>query len=452
VSQLARQDGIPELTTAFGGAANGETTMNGYSPGRSTPDRRRTRASAARVISSAEGTKGQWSTARPARTALIRSIGVIRIPILQQPPAKSTESRTRATPHPRNPGTAQPRNAGTPGGRALRTGNGRIYAGDKKEVAVKGMSPRGRSLGLSRLRGVGRFCRAAPVLLLLGLNPIYGERPEEVSFRWMGPDGNPLPFDRIEELEAFLESAKIVEIGKIPVGITRPRKFLLERDGVRMHAIFRNVDDFKPIWRSPTGTKLDFHDSCMHEFVGYRLSRLLGVDHIPPVVVRTLQSEDFSRPSDFRKVEGAKRGTLQAWVEGAMTELDRQKRKIAPPDPRRWSSQMALMYLFDNLVCNEDRNLGNILIGPDWKVWFIDLTRAFRPNSSLPAPEKITRCDRELWKRLREISAEELRSEVGPHVRGRVVEGLVRRHELVKERIEELIAERGEEVVLVGWE
>ena len=41
---------------------------------------------------------------------------------------------------------------------------------------------------------------------------------------------------------------------------------------------------------------------------------------------------------------------------------------------------------------------------------------------------------------------------MGPHVRGRVVEGLIRRHELVKERIEELIAERGEELVLVDWE
>ena len=38
----------------------------------------------------------------------------------------------------------------------------------------------------------------------------------------------------------------------------------------------------------------------------------------------------------------------------------------------------AALRLFDQLIANTDRNLGNLLIGNDWTIWAIDHTRAFR--------------------------------------------------------------------------
>lgn len=291
--------------------------------------------------------------------------------------------------------------------------------------------------------------RALPILVLFSWLPAQGPTPEPDGFRWPGPDGQPLPFNSVVDLEDFLQTAKIVEFKRTQSGITRPRKVTLERDGVRMHAIFRNIDDFKPMWKGPQGTKFDFHDSCVHEFVGYRLTRLLEWNHLPPVVLRNLGADDFSPPSLIGKFDGVRKGSLQAWVEGAMTEVDRSKRNLLPPDVVRWSREMSLMHLFDNLVYNEDRNQTNILIGSDWTIWYIDLTRAFRPASHLPTPEKITKCDRRLWQRIQELKAEDFERELGPWIRGRVLTGLIRRHQLLRERIEQLIAERGEASVLV---
>ena len=39
---------------------------------------------------------------------------------------------------------------------------------------------------------------------------------------------------------------------------------------------------------------------------------------------------------------------------------------------------MSLVRVFDQLIGNIDRNVGNLLITSDWRIWAIDHTRAFR--------------------------------------------------------------------------
>ena len=39
---------------------------------------------------------------------------------------------------------------------------------------------------------------------------------------------------------------------------------------------------------------------------------------------------------------------------------------------------MQLVRLFDQLIYNIDRNIGNLMITNDWRIWAIDHTRAFR--------------------------------------------------------------------------
>ena len=46
----------------------------------------------------------------------------------------------------------------------------------------------------------------------------------------------------------------IVSMEKIPVGVTRPRRALLDRDGLRAHAVFKHVVEEKKMVRDPTAT------------------------------------------------------------------------------------------------------------------------------------------------------------------------------------------------------
>ena len=64
-----------------------------------------------------------------------------------------------------------------------------------------------------------------------------------------------------------------------------------------------------------------------------------------------------------------------------MTERTRLEEKREPPVEQQWKKQLQMMNVFDALVYNTDRNRGNMLITPDWKLWMIDHTRAFRRHA-----------------------------------------------------------------------
>jgi hypothetical protein len=55
--------------------------------------------------------------------------------------------------------------------------------------------------------------------------------------KWIGPDGEPLQLTSHEQVCDFLRTAAVVSSAEIPTGISKPRKLLLEEDGVRLHAI-----------------------------------------------------------------------------------------------------------------------------------------------------------------------------------------------------------------------
>lgn len=272
---------------------------------------------------------------------------------------------------------------------------------------------------------------SAPVLLGQDVGNAT-ETPTE-SWRWLGKDGKPLPFTTPEELERFLETAEVVAVEGIPVGVTKPKKITLEKDGVRMHAVFRYLDIFKRKWKTARGVKVNFRDSCMFEVGAYRLSRLLGMRNVPPTVVR--------------EVEG-KKGSVQAWVTDAMTEQSRREKELEAPNPMLWMYQYQVMWLFDNLIYNDDRNKGNILIDKDWKVWLIDATRGFRPVSELRNPSTIRFCEKTIWQNLRMLDDDTLKECLDPFLGSFELGSLLKRRRMLIEHIEKLIEERGESTVL----
>lgn len=253
--------------------------------------------------------------------------------------------------------------------------------------------------------------------------------------QWLDADGKPMSFGSHEEIVEFLETAKVVSQKRIDEGVHGIDKVFLEKDGIRMHAAFRDVRINKRRFGKGRGTMPpNFRDDSIFEVAAYRLSRLLGLDNVPPAVKRTINRRE---------------GTLQLWVENAMTELTRQKGKIQPPKPmRKWVNQVQVMHVFDNLIYNQDRNLGNILIDSNWKLWMIDHTQAFRRHPQLLNPAKILYCERTLWENLQKLDEDMLTRELTGILGRYEISTLLERRDALVEHIQGLIDQREEEVVL----
>ena len=190
----------------------------------------------------------------------------------------------------------------------------------------------------------------------------------------------------------FLLTARVVKAHSVSKGITGPRRLTLT-DGVLTHdAAFSAVEEQLPIMRFADGrAELNFVDSYRYTLAAYAVAGLVGLDTMMPVTV----------PRTWDRQPGA----LAWWLDVKMDEGDRLKRKIPPPDPDAWARQMHRMHVFTALVNDTDRNVGNILIDADWKIWMIDFTRAFRRSHELLPNLGLTRIDAHLLAHLRTLTA-----------------------------------------------
>jgi hypothetical protein len=237
-----------------------------------------------------------------------------------------------------------------------------------------------------------------------------------------------------QEIEAFMRTAKVTRFRELSTGITRPLRMTLS-DGAFTHdAVFQAIDEKKAMFVPAKGQpEINFVDSWRYNVAAYRVAALLGLDRMMPVTV------DYR----FR----GKTGALSWWMESLMDERRRLKEKVQPPDVLAWNREMYRMRLFSSLVRDTDRNLGNVLVSPTWGVIMLDFTRAFRLHPEIEAKE-IHQCDRELWSRLRQLSAAALDSATGDYLTSYEKEAVLKRRDLLVAHIEELIVKRGEEHVL----
>lgn len=354
---------------------------------------------------------------------------------------------------PRPPSDVQPRFAGRvflidtgmleghyPGGRpsALELTGDRITAiyEDKRVVLVdEPVEAVASTVSTSHVASTSRQADADPATP----RPEVASSPTEGEGPWLGPDGSVLPFSSGDEVQEYLETAKVLSWTNISVGITRPKKLLLENDGVRAHAVFRYEHSTDRALRLSDGTfHMFFRDSYRGEPAAFELARLLRLDTVPPATNRTI-----------RRLGS---GSVQLWIENAMREHDRRTREIELPDRAHFFRQMYNMFVFDNLVHNIDRNLGNILIGPDWKLWYIDCTRCFAASRDLFKPDRVRKIERRFWKALQALDWDEVRERLRPYLSRFEIRALRIRHgklvELLRKRIDEL----GEEAVLFSFD
>jgi hypothetical protein len=250
----------------------------------------------------------------------------------------------------------------------------------------------------------------------------------------MGPEGEPLPFASDEEVLDFLEKARVVKKKELPFGTNKPWKMLLEKDGIQANAIFRTVDIQRRRAKVSGVTYVEFHDRALYECAAYRVARLLGIDRIPPCVRRTFDRVD---------------GTLQLWVEDAVTEHERRESGQALPEAGLEMARVRqTLRLFDLLVANIDRNLGNLLIDSQGRMWFIDHTRTFGVATKVEGLSKLVWCDQDVWKALQALDKKALSRELNGLVDGRRILALLERRDQLVEHFEQRIGEIGEETVL----
>lgn len=236
------------------------------------------------------------------------------------------------------------------------------------------------------------------------------------------------------EMEEFLMRAKVVQRRSLSMGTTNSQRATLDDGRLTHDAHIQTVDVQKATFQTATKTEFNFRDSYKFNLAAYELDKLLEL-HMVPVSVE-------------RKV-GGDVAAVTWWVDDVlMTELDRFKKKMEPPDLKSWNPQMYVCRVFDQLIYNTDRNLGNLVITKDWKVWMIDHTRAFRTFKDLPNPENLVRCDRKLLAKLRGLRKDVLAKGLERHLTSLQIDALLARRDKIVSLFDRQIATKGEAEVL----
>jgi hypothetical protein len=238
-----------------------------------------------------------------------------------------------------------------------------------------------------------------------------------------------------EQIEHFLLTAKVINSRHSKKGITDTWRLTLSDGPVTHDASFQVIDEHKTEMTMADGRReLLFVDSYKYNIAAYRLAELLGLDDIVPTYVE-------------RKWEG-QTGSLSWWLAVQMDEAERIKRKIPPPDDDAWNKQMYKIRVLDELVYDTDPNLTNVLISPDWKIYRIDFTRAFRLAKNLRGPKNLVRCDRTLFNKLKALDKNELATRTKGYLTKDEVGAVMARRDKIVTYFQKLIADSSENDVL----
>ena len=176
------------------------------------------------------------------------------------------------------------------------------------------------------------------------------------------------PFNMSDQaVENFLLNAKITGKKTTKEGRTKPFKITLEQDGIIIHGIFKYKDSKPNAHKGRWSSSKNNADRYQYEVAAYKLDRMLNIGLVPVTVTR--------------EIDG-KKGILQVWIEGLITELIMVEDNIPYKGACDLKAQVNMMDTFDYLIANRDRNQTNVMFSKDdWQIWFIDHSRSFSASS-----------------------------------------------------------------------
>jgi hypothetical protein len=228
------------------------------------------------------------------------------------------------------------------------------------------------------------------------------------------------------DMERFLSKAKILRTQGTGKGVTDSLRATLSDGKLTHDAHIQIIDESRREFRGTQGVEFDFRDSWMFNLAAYKLDRLIGLHMVPVSVARSHRSN---------------RGAVTWWIDNVLMDEGTRVKKNATPPPDKalyWSEQLQMMRLFDQLIYNTDRNMGNMLIGEDWRLWAIDHTRAFRKHTTLRSPTQVVRCDRSVFERLKALDSAVLSRELGKYLDGSQIRSILARRDAIMEKLESL--------------
>jgi hypothetical protein len=232
--------------------------------------------------------------------------------------------------------------------------------------------------------------------------------------------GSKVWIDRHAEFEAYLRAAQVMGEEDTPIGVTKPRRLLLQPGGLASAVVWSNVH----------GRHMGYWDSYRADIAAYEMDKLLGLNMVPPIVEKRHKGES---------------GRASMWVEN--TRMWKISEPITAPDQHAWNLQIIRMKMFDNLIGNTDRNQGNLLVDPAYNLILIDHTRAFTAGRKLL--HAFSRVDRELWERIEALTPARVDEAIGKWVMKGQRADVFKRRDLMRAEIERLRQKMPESFVFV---
>jgi len=236
--------------------------------------------------------------------------------------------------------------------------------------------------------------------------------------------------------EEFLSTAEIVKSHKIGDGVTEPFRLYLKRGDVERCGCWKNVK----------GVIRDFLEGWQYEIAAYEMDKLVGLNMVPPTVER--------------KFTGLA-GSLQLWIdhEHNMESLVKKKVKIPAQALANMTRMKYVARVFDSLIANEDRHQRNVIFNAKWKMILIDHSRSFRfkmkfatrlvfGKRGLFGDKPFRQLPRTLVENINALTTEKIKEAVGPYLTNMEIEGIMHRKKLILDEIDEMIKEKGEDLVL----
>jgi hypothetical protein len=249
------------------------------------------------------------------------------------------------------------------------------------------------------------------------------QQPLETADQFQGP-----------EAERFLTRARVRAMRDIGTGVTRPQRATLELDGVERFAAFKTIDEKKlGISQFKGGSEMNFQDSWKCEIPAYLIDRMIGLRLVPATVERSINGQV---------------GSLQWWIQSAMSEAERRDKNVLPPDPEEFERRRLKMYLFDELIANVDRHLNNIKITSDFDLRLIDHSRSFRATKELREPARLTRFSRALLDGIRKLEYQDLRKRTVRWLDEGQIRAILARRDAILALADKAIAAKGEAAVI----
>ena len=238
-------------------------------------------------------------------------------------------------------------------------------------------------------------------------------------------------------VEDCLSQGVVVEEFEVPIGITKPKRLVVECEGERIQAIFKHVNKVKR-GRTRFGSgrsELNFTDSYKYERAAYLLDRVLGIHRVPVAVIREIKGRD---------------GALVQWLENASMEAQ-LGRSLTTQERIDLARQKSTMHLFDALIYNTDRRTENWLIGhDDLRLYLIDHSRAFRTQTELPEDfaKRPARISRSVYTRLQDLSDASVTDLLEGLIDKDQIRALLARRDLILQKISQDIETHGPDTIL----